>query len=116
MKNTIALIIIFGFFILVVWFIYQHNSPKQAVVSNIPKIGQRTKEYGCQVNGPFQDKACTPGAFFPDVTADQICVRGYAKSVRNVPVSEKREVYREYGISHHSPGEYEVDHLISLEL
>jgi hypothetical protein len=25
-------------------------------------------------------------------------------------------VYDEYGITHHSPGEYEVDHLISLEL
>src|SRR6202047_21312 len=28
----------------------------------------------------------------------------------------KREVYREYGITSHGPGDYEVDHLISLEL
>ena len=28
----------------------------------------------------------------------------------------KREVYREYGITSHGPGDYEVDHLIPLEL
>jgi hypothetical protein len=28
----------------------------------------------------------------------------------------KREVYREYGITSHGPGDYEIDHLISLEL
>jgi hypothetical protein len=45
-----------------------------------------------------------------------ICVSGYTATVRNVPQSEKDEVYREYGITSHAPGEYEVDHLISLEL
>jgi hypothetical protein len=33
-----------------------------------------------------------------------------------VPTSEKSQVYAEYGITHHSTGEYEVDHLVSLEL
>ena len=28
----------------------------------------------------------------------------------------KREVYREYGITSHESGDYEVDHLIPLEL
>ena len=28
----------------------------------------------------------------------------------------KREVYREYGIISHGPGDYEIDHLIPLEL
>jgi hypothetical protein len=28
----------------------------------------------------------------------------------------KREVYKEYGITSHDPGDYEVDHLIPLEL
>jgi hypothetical protein len=36
--------------------------------------------------------------------------------VRNVPTSEKNAVYAEYGITHHSAGQYEVDHLVSLEL
>jgi hypothetical protein len=32
------------------------------------------------------------------------------------PEEMKREVYREYGITSHGPGDYEIDHLISLEL
>jgi hypothetical protein len=36
--------------------------------------------------------------------------------VRNVPTSEKNQVYAEYGIASHISGQYEVDHLISLEL
>jgi hypothetical protein len=36
--------------------------------------------------------------------------------VRNVPSSEKDQVYAEYAITHHSTGQYEVDHLVSLEL
>ncbi|HET8912600.1 MAG TPA: HNH endonuclease [Ktedonobacteraceae bacterium] len=79
-------------------------------------IGHRTKTSGCQVNGAYQDKACTPGAVFPDATKDQICVSGYSSSVRNVPYSEKTQAYQEYGIYHHTAGQYEVDHLISLEL
>ena len=46
----------------------------------------------------------------------QICVSGYSSSVRNVPTSEKDAVYAEYGIASHTTGEYEVDHIISLEL
>ena len=33
-----------------------------------------------------------------------------------MPTSEKDQVYAEYGIASRSPGEYEVDHLVSLEL
>jgi hypothetical protein len=33
-----------------------------------------------------------------------------------VPQSLKDRVYRAYGIRHHRPYQYEVDHLVSLEL
>jgi hypothetical protein len=56
----------------------------------------------------------TPGARFA-VTARQVCVRGYASGVRNVPTSEKDAVYARYGVAH-VPYKHEVDHLISLEL
>lgn len=79
-------------------------------------IGQRTKSEGCVINGPLQDRACTPGAILPEATKEKICVPGYAKAVRNVPEAEKNQVYAEYGISSRKPGQYEVDHLISLEL
>ncbi|WP_235845947.1 HNH endonuclease [Dictyobacter aurantiacus] len=84
--------------------------------AQVPDIGHRSKTSGCQAQGGLQDKQCTPGAIFSNATASQICRSGYSKSVRNVPVSVKDEVYAEYGITHHSAGQYEVDHLISLEL
>lgn len=61
------------------------------------------------------DPKLTPGDAF-DVTAQDVCVPGYARKVRDVPQELKRQVYAEYGITGHHPGDYEVDHLISLEL
>jgi len=57
----------------------------------------------------------TPGDTF-DVTTEDLCVPGYSKKVRDVPAEMKPEVYREYGITSYGPGDYEVDHLIPLEL
>ena len=61
------------------------------------------------------NRATTPGAAL-DVTAADICVPGYSRKVRSVPAAVKRQAYANYGIRSHQPGEYEVDHLISLEL
>jgi len=83
---------------------------------DLPSLGKRTKTSGCSAHGALPDRACTPGAVFPDATTDIICVPGYTRSVRNVPFSEKDQAYAEYGISHHFPGEFEVDHLVPLEL
>ena len=79
-------------------------------------FGVQTKTSGCQAHSGLPDSDCTPGAIFPNATKDQICQSGYSSSVRNVPTSEKDQVYAEYGIPSHTPGAYEVDHLISLEL
>ncbi len=81
-----------------------------------PNWGVQTKTSGCVASGGLQDFACTPGAIFPDATSAQICVSGYSGSVRNVPTSTKNQAYAEYGITSHATGEYEVDHLVSLEL
>jgi hypothetical protein len=61
------------------------------------------------------DPKLTPGATF-DVTLQDISEPGYSKKVRNVTAELKREVYAEYGITEHKPGEYEVDHLIPLSI
>lgn len=79
-------------------------------------LGQTIKNSDCRINGPLPDHDCTPGAVFPDATKDQICQRGYSASVRDVSVDTKNEVYRDYGITSHPQGTYEIDHLISLEL
>jgi hypothetical protein len=92
------------------------GSPSSSATVSKPDWGVQTKKTGCVVQGPMQDKACTPGDILPDATKDEICQPGYARSVRNVPTSVKNKVYAEYGITSHAAGEYEVDHLVSLEL
>jgi hypothetical protein len=57
----------------------------------------------------------TPGAVLTTDTAT-ICARGYARTVRHTPAWVKAKAYAEYGIRHHQPDDYEVDHLVSLEL
>jgi hypothetical protein len=65
--------------------------------------------------GSLPDPALTPGDV---LTTDPgvICRPGYTQTVRNVPGRLKAQVYRSYGITARQPGEFEVDHLISLEL
>ena len=70
----------------------------------------------CSVHNYLQDAKCTPGDTLSNVATSQICTPGYAQSVRNVPQSEKDEVYAEYDITSHPAGAYEVDHLVSLEI
>lgn len=81
-----------------------------------PEWGVRLKVAHCQINGVLQDKGCTPGDVLRTATVDQICQPGYAGKVRDVPQSVKNQVYAEYGITTHKPGQYEIDHLVSLEL
>lgn len=79
-------------------------------------LGVQSKTSNCQTANNLPDPACTPGAVFPNVIKEQICQSGYSASVRNVPTSVKDQAYLEYNILTHKTGEYEVDHLISLEL
>ena len=65
--------------------------------------------------GDLPDPVLTPGAIRA-VTMAQVCIKGSSGKARNVPNSVKRQVYKAYGIVNAAPGEYEVDHLISLEL
>lgn len=58
--------------------------------------------------------ALTPGDVLP-VTAEQVCVPGYARSVRHVSGRTKHQVYLEYGMER-AGVHAEVDQLIPLEL
>lgn len=78
-------------------------------------LGQRTKTHGCVAQGPLPDPACTPGDVL-NVDRAAVCTAGYASSVRDVSSNTAANVYAEYGIASHAKGQYEVDHLISLEL
>jgi hypothetical protein len=77
--------------------------------------GVQIRTEKCTANQVLPDSACTPGAIFP-VATSTICVTGYTSKVRDVPLSLKKQVFKEYGISYDLHSNYEVDHLISLEL
>lgn len=63
------------------------------------------------------DPMLTPGVVDVTATKEKICIDGYTSQpgVRNVPESEKKQVFAEYGVDPKSD-KFEVDHLISLEL
>jgi hypothetical protein len=72
----------------------------------------------------YPDLSITPGAAAPDVTQENIkttiCVSGFTAPPRRPPSSytDKLKVtgFDEYGLADHKKGDYEEDHLISLEL
>jgi len=115
-RNKRILSILSVLFVLVIFLACSTTSAADAPTSSPSKIGQRTKTSGCVSSNALPDSACTPGAIFPDATKEQICQSGYSSQVRNVTDATKNDVYAEYGVTHHSAGQYEVDHLISLEL
>ena len=63
----------------------------------------------------LNDLHVSPGAIFP-VGIAAICRKGYATSVRHVTETEEARVYDEYGIVQRASGQYEMDHVIPLEL
>ncbi|HUY29678.1 MAG TPA: HNH endonuclease signature motif containing protein [Acidimicrobiales bacterium] len=68
-------------------------------------------DHGYALNG----LGASPGAVF-DVGVVTICRSGYAESVRHVSEAEKTRVYAEYAIVRRTSGQYEVDHVVPLEL
>lgn len=92
------------------------SRPSPGRTESLVALGRRTRTSGCQVRGQLPDPACTPGGVFPNATAADICRSGYARSVRNVLPSTKDAVYASYGIRSHITGQYELDHLVPLEV
>ncbi|MCE9585608.1 HNH endonuclease [Candidatus Nomurabacteria bacterium] len=77
-------------------------------------FGIQTKTSHC-VAGATPDTACSPGAVLT-TDANIVCVSGYTKKVRDVTTATKKKVFKEYGLAWSTRSNYEVDHIISLEL
>jgi hypothetical protein len=78
-----------------------------------------------RASGPHRllpDRALTPGAVMPGCTKEKVCTPGYAdgnddmEGARNVDEATRSAAFARYGIPNANPADYEVDHLISLEL
>lgn len=94
-------------------FFYDQGLKTNQITSYTPL--PKTKTANCQIQNSLPDPKCTPGAVL-NVTKEQICTKGYSKTVRNVSESTKKLVYKNYNIIPTQKGEYEIDHFISLEL
>jgi hypothetical protein len=72
---------------------------------------------GCKL-GALPDRRCSPGAYYSSLTKTVICASSFHTSaIRNVSLSEKFQVEREYGLAAaHYGRTLEVDHIVSLEL
>jgi hypothetical protein len=89
--------------------------PPKIPVANVPAPHGPAMAPRARRPAYLPDPVLTPGVVLP-VDAAAICRPGYAQSVRDVPESVKDAVYARYGITTRRPHQYEVDHLISLEL
>ena len=76
--------------------------------------GIQTKTSHC-INSALPDSACSPGAVLTN-DIKKICVVGYTTTVRNVSTATKKKVFQEYNLPWSIHSNYEVDHIISLEL
>lgn len=92
------------------------SGPARPKLGTPVKFHPRRKGSGCVLRGSLPDPDCTPGAYYPHATKRVICRTGYSGTVRHVPEGIKEKVYAAYGISHHVEGEYEIDHLVPLEV
>lgn len=64
------------------------------------------------------DATLTPGVADASVTEKIVCKKLYTKDARHVTSATKRLVFTRYGFkpAQYRPGDYEIDHFISLEL
>ena len=82
-----------------------------------------TKTTACVISAGLPDAGCTPGAVDARVTQDNIqatiCQPGYTQTVRpptSYTTPLKRQLMAAYGLTDQPLADYELDHLISLEI
>jgi hypothetical protein len=91
-----------------------------AISLRAPEAGKRSYSVSASLGrGEEPDLRLTPGATIP-VTQNQVCsaeaATEAATTIAAVPVSLKRKVFEEYGVTPPQPDAYEVDYLITPEL
>jgi hypothetical protein len=84
---------------------------KPVVAANTKPVVKVEKELSRFLPNPY----FTPGKRFPRVTKEQLCTVGYTKTVRDVTESKKKVIFDIYKVDR-TKDQYEVDHLISLQL
>jgi Protein of unknown function (DUF4236) len=93
---------------------WQHSGPTVKTAPTPSVEVRRALPVGQDPQLPRHD--LTPGDVFSSVTVNDLRMSGYSRRVRNVPESERRAVFAAYGIAWADRSNYELDHLVSLEI
>jgi hypothetical protein len=91
-----------------------NNSSGNATRTNVTNSFGKCN-WGDSYTIPRADVRCTAGEVL-NVLLDKLCVSGYTETVRHTTEKMKNEAYSEYGIDSYKSRQYEIDHLIPLEL
>lgn len=123
-KHLLALVLLSVFTFLVLSLAEKSGLKPTPSPSSTPTptvVGVKTSL--CQSLNGLPDPVCTPGAIDPGVTQENIkttiCVSGYTGTVRPTTTytnNLKKQQITEYGYTDTNLGDFEEDHLISLEL
>ena len=122
-RTQFSLFLLLGLIIVVGIVLWKPIHSQHGSAAYIPAALQTpSKTAACLTHDGLPDAACTPGGVDPAVTQDNIqqtiCVSGYTKTVRppvSVTSAIKTQEMAAYGFTD-SPKNYELDHLIPLEL
>ena len=112
-----VILFIFIVIILIGVYIYTESKIKQYPQQNTQNTTQNIPTQDSSKQYPlYPDSRLTPGGVMSTNTT-LICVTGYSTTVRDVPESEKKKVFAEYGIQYPAPnGMFEIDHSVSLSI
>ena len=109
-------------FAVVFYFIWQSSGTGNETASNESASNENftmklasSRECFYLQEGVRPSAVCTPGVG-ELIELGVLCTPGFSMTRRNVPQSVKDEAYKKYGVLSHSEGEYEIDHLVPLEL
>ncbi len=94
-------------------------TPVQTVMpASSPTPSQAVAQHVVLLHGVAEpDRHLTPGSLLSGSTLARICTAGYTRTVRYVSAATRRSVFQAYRIPYPpTPGAYELDHLIPLEL
>jgi hypothetical protein len=95
------------------------NSKEKKIISGETQALILPNYIGFRILGEekYPDTNKTPGTVYENITEKDVCDPGYSKRIRNVPILQKKSIYRSYNVKFPQPsGAYEVDHFIPLSI
>lgn len=107
MKTRILIAVVWGVLLMCLWYALERSAEHNPTEDQVVSFNE---------NAPLApNPKLTPGDVLT-TDLNVICKVGYSKTVRDVSPADHRGVFVDYGITNPERGEYEVDHLISLQL